>query len=471
MIKASLRYFGAVVQHGSIRAASEALHVAQSAVSRQLQSLEQELDVQLLERRARGILPTPAGELLYRYFRDASFQIERMHSELDALQGLRRGNVRIATVESLIAGLLPDAIDKFRSRHPGVTFNVMISGSDGVAQAVRSGEAEMGFGFNLGIECEVYVLKRGDDGKLSVPNADDRLVKPCYDVRGFMDNFAWLDKVATCMNDLGWDLYSFDHEDGNGQFEINFTYADALKSADNFTFVKMAVSEIAHNHGLIATFMPKPFANRAGSGAHFHVSIGSAKQKNAFYDKTDKSGMGLSAMAYHFLGGVLQHARGLCAVAAPSVNSYKRLVVGRALSGATWAPAYIAYGDNNRTACVRVPHGRLEIRLPDSACNPYLVSAALIAAGLDGIDRKLDPGPAHNINLYQLSPEDLAAKGIKLLPQSLHEAIDALESDKVVCEGLGADLAREFIRLKRMEWTEYSRHVSDWESRRYLEFF
>jgi glutamine synthetase len=181
--------------------------------------------------------------------------------------------------------------------------------------------------------------------------------------------------------------------------------------------------------------------------------------------------MGLSTMAYHFLGGVLHHARALCAVAAPTVNSYKRLVVGRALSGATWAPAYIAYGDNNRTACVRIPHGRLEIRLPDSACNPYLVSAALIAAGLDGIDRKLDPGPAHNINLYELTPEDLAAKGIKLLPQSLTEAIDALEADKVICDGLGTDLAREFIRLKRMEWTEYSRHVSDWESRRYLEFF
>jgi len=185
---------------------------------------------------------------------------------------------------------------------------------------------------------------------------------------------------------------------------------------------RAGASEIAHKHGMTATFMPKPFANRAGSGAHFHVSIGSAKQKNAFYDKNDKSGMGLSTMAYHFLGGILKHARALCAVAAPTVNSYKRLVVGRALSGATWAPAYIAYGDNNRTACVRVPYGRLEIRLPDSGCNPYLVSAAIIAAGLDGIDKKLDPGPAQNINLYQLSPEELAAKGIKLLPQSLHEA-------------------------------------------------
>jgi glutamine synthetase len=147
------------------------------------------------------------------------------------------------------------------------------------------------------------------------------------------------------------------------------------------------------------------------------------------------------------------------------------LVVGRSLSGSTWAPAYIAYGDNNRTACVRIPHGRLEVRLPDSGCNPYLVSAALIAAGLDGIDRKLDPGPAQNIDLYRMSMEEITAKGIKVLPQSLNEAIDALEKDPVICNGLGPDLAREFIRLKRMEWTEYSRHVSEWESKRYLEFF
>jgi glutamine synthetase len=201
------------------------------------------------------------------------------------------------------------------------------------------------------------------------------------------------------------------------------------------------------------------------------VSLGSASQKNAFHDPNDKSGMGLSPMAYHFLGGLLAHARAICAVAAPTVNSYKRLVVGRSLSGATWAPAYITYGNNNRTACVRVPYGRLEVRLPDSGCNPYLVSAAMIAAGLDGIDRKLDPGPPQNINLYELSFAELAQKGIKLLPQSLNEALDAFERDEVVMGGIGMDLSREFLRLKRMEWTEYSRHVSDWETRRYLEFF
>jgi DNA-binding transcriptional LysR family regulator len=168
MIKASLRYFGAVVQHGSIRAAADALHIAQSAVSRQLQSLEQELDVQLIERRARGIVPTPAGELLYRYWRDASFHVERLRSEIDALQGLRRGNVRIATVESLMTGLLPDAIDKFRAHHPGIAFEVMMSGSDGVAQAVRSGEAEMGFGLDLGSSPEFNVVYRVREPILAV---------------------------------------------------------------------------------------------------------------------------------------------------------------------------------------------------------------------------------------------------------------------------------------------------------------
>jgi glutamine synthetase len=331
--------------------------------------------------------------------------------------------------------------------------------------------AARGLTMFTGIEPEFMLLARRADGSLGPADATDGLDKPCYDYKGLYRTREVLDEMVASLRDVGIDVYQIDHEDGNGQFEINFTYTEAMKSADNFTFVKMAASEIAHKHGMIATFMPKPFSNRTGSGAHFHVSVGSATQKNAFHDETDKSGMGLSKLAYHFLGGVLAHARAFSAVAAPTVNSYKRLVVGRSLSGSTWAPAYIAYGDNNRTACVRIPHGRLEVRLPDSGCNPYLVSAALIAAGLDGIDRQLDPGKPHNVNLYELSADQLAAQGIQLLPQNLPEAIDALEGDEVIRTGLGEDLAREFIRLKRMEWTEYARHVSDWESRRYLEFF
>ena len=322
-----------------------------------------------------------------------------------------------------------------------------------------------------GIEPEFMLLRRREDGTLGPADATDDLDKPCYDYKGLYRTREVLDEMVVALRAAGIDVYQIDHEDGNGQFEINFTYTQAMQSADNFTFVKMAASEIAHKHGMIATFMPKPFSNRTGSGAHFHVSLGSAKQKNVFYDAKDKSGMGLSKTAYHFLGGILAHARAFSAVAAPTVNSYKRLVVGRSLSGATWAPAYIAYGDNNRSACVRIPHGRLEVRLPDSGSNPYLVTAAMIAAGLDGIDRKLDPGKPHNINLYELSADELAAKGIRLLPQNLLEAVEELEGDAVIRAGLGEELAREFIRLKRMEWTEYARHVSDWESKRYLEFF
>ncbi len=233
----------------------------------------------------------------------------------------------------------------------------------------------------------------------------------------------------------------------------------------------MAVSEIARSMGMVGTFMPKPFGNRTGTGAHFHLSMGNGTTKNLFHDDRDPNGLGLSETGYHFLGGVLTHARALAAIVAPSANSYKRLVVGRALSGATWAPAYIAYGDNNRTACVRIPYGRLELRLPDGSMNPYLATAAILAAGLDGIDRKLDPGKPINENLYEWSTEKLCERGVRLLPQNLNEAIDELERDKVLCGALGEDLARELIALKRMEWVEYSRHVSDWERSRYIEFF
>src|ERR1700686_5458603 len=331
--------------------------------------------------------------------------------------------------------------------------------------------AERGLTMYTGIEPEFMLLSRRADGSLGPADSTDNLDKPCYDYKGLYRSREVLDEMVAGLRAVGIDVYQIDHEDGNGQFEINFTYADALKSADNFTFVKMAAREIAHKHGMIATFMPKPFSNRDGSGAHFHVSVGTATQKNAFHDPNDPSGMGLSTMAYQFLAGVLEHARAFCAVAAPTVNSYKRLVVGRSLSGSTWAPAYIAYGDNNRTACVRIPHGRLEFRLPDGAANPYLATAALAAAGLDGIDRKLDPGEPLNINLYDLSPEEIKVRGIGLLPQSLSAAIDALAADKVVQQGIGLELADEFMRLKRMEWIEYSRHVGEWETQRYLEMF
>ncbi|MET0661007.1 MAG: type III glutamate--ammonia ligase [Steroidobacteraceae bacterium] len=331
--------------------------------------------------------------------------------------------------------------------------------------------ATQGLTLYTGIEPEFMLLSRRADSSLGPHDPTDDLEKPCYDYKGLSRASAFLDQMVTSLRSVSIDVYQIDHEDANGQFEVNFTYADALKTADNFIFVKMAASEIARAHGMIASFMPKPFSSRTGSGAHFHISMGDERTKNLFYDAQDANGLKLSPLAYHFLGGVLAHARALAAVCAPTVNSYKRLVVGRALSGATWAPAYVAYGDNNRTACVRIPGGRLEFRLPDSGVNPYLATAALVAAGMDGIERKLDPGKPNNSNLYEMSTEQLQASGIRLLPQSLHEAIGELERDEVVCAALGEQLSKEFIELKRMEWVEYSRHVSDWESKRYLEFF
>ncbi len=322
-----------------------------------------------------------------------------------------------------------------------------------------------------GIEPEFMLLARTAAGGLAPADDTDTLEKPCYDYKGLARSAAFLEKLTESLVDVGIDVYQIDHEDANGQFEVNFTYADALKTADNFVFFKMAASEIARSMGLIATLMPKPFSNRTGTGAHFHISMGDAKSKNIFYDAKDKNGLALSKTAYHFLAGVLAHARALTAIVAPSINSYKRLVVGRALSGATWAPAYITYGDNNRTACIRIPGGRLELRLPDGSCNPYLATAAILAAGMDGIDRKLDPGKPVSDNLYEWSPEKLKKSGIQLLPQNLAEALDAFEADKVLRGALGEALSAEFLSLKRMEWIEYSRHVSDWETSRYLEFF
>ena len=331
--------------------------------------------------------------------------------------------------------------------------------------------AEQGLTLYTGIEPEFMLLGRDANGKLGPFDTTDTLDKPCYDYKGLSRVSAFLGELTSSLRSAGVDVYQIDHEDANGQFEVNFTYSDAMTTADSFVMVKMAVSELARRHGMIGSFMPKPFSNRTGSGAHFHISLGNAQNRNLFMDANDPQGLKLSEMAYFFLGGLLKHARALAAVCAPTVNSYKRLVVGRALSGATWAPAYIAYGDNNRTSCVRIPGGRLEMRLPDAGCNPYLATAAIVAAGMDGVQKRLHPGKPNNSNLYESTPEELQKLGVGLLPQNLLEAIQALEADEVVREGLGPELAAEFIQLKRMEWTEYARHVSDWETDRYLESF
>lgn len=330
---------------------------------------------------------------------------------------------------------------------------------------------ERGWTLNTGLEPEFMLLRRGDDGSIHPADRTDLLDKPCYDYKGLSRSRPFIEQLVASLQAAGFDVYQVDHEDANGQFEINFTYTDALTSADRYVFFRMAAGEIAREHGMICSFMPKPMSSRTGSGMHVHLSIADAQGASLFEDESDRRGLGLSELAYHFLGGLLQHAPALTALAAPSVNSYKRLVVGRALSGATWAPAHVAYGDNNRTAMVRAPHGHLEFRLSDSSCNPYLATAAVLAAGLDGVDRRLDPGEPHNLNLYDYTPEQLRGMGIGTLPQSLREALDALAADPLFADRLGAEIVREFISVKEMEWIEYQRHVSDWEIDRYLEYY
>ncbi len=336
--------------------------------------------------------------------------------------------------------------------------------------------ASMGLGFNLGIECEIYLLKKNPDGSLSVPNPDDKLVKPCYDVRGFLDNFTWLDKVATCMNDLGWDLYSFDHEDGNGQFEFDFHYADALTMCDRFIFFRYMAKHYAKEEGLIATTMPKPFADKTGTGAHFNMSLRDLKSgRNLFAcdPAEDKRGLGLTETGYHFIGGILKHGRALCAAFAPTVNSYKRLVRQGRMSYFSWAPVFNSYGSNNRTNSVRVPMGggRCESRNADGAVNPYLAATLALAAGLEGVRQKLDPGEPNEDNLYMMSDAERRDRRIDFLPQTLQEAVMAFAADPLVEKTLGKELRDEFIRYKTDEWEAYHLTVSPWEIERYSHLF
>ena len=325
--------------------------------------------------------------------------------------------------------------------------------------------------FFSGLEPEFFLLRKNDVGSYVVATDSESLDKPCYDFRHLSSVSAFLMELRGALESAAIDVYQIDHEDANGQFEMNFTYADGLQTADNLTYFKMAAQAIASKHGMLCSFMPKPFAERSGSGLHMHMSAGKKFGDNAFEDLSDKRGLGLSAMAYHFLGGLMAHARGLTAIAAPCVNSYKRLVSRGSRSGATWAPINIAYGNNNRTAFVRGPGGRLELRVPDASANPYLLTAAIIHAGLDGVRRKLDPGEPCNDNLYQLNLAELKARGIARLPASLTESLDALESDEVLCKGLGQAFVNEFAQVKRAEIDELHLQVSPAEFRKYVDFF
>lgn len=345
--------------------------------------------------------------------------------------------------------------------------------SRGILKRVLAEAASMGFTFNLGIETEFFILKETEEGITPVSDRDT-LAKPCYDLQGLLDNYTWVKEIVEAMNSLGWDVYSFDHEDGNGQFETDFAYCDALKMADRVTFFRLMVKEIARKHGFFATFMPKPFANRTGSGAHYNMSLADIRTgENLFYESEDTRGCKLSKLGYQFISGIVRHAPAFCAVIAPTVNSYKRLIARGSMSGFTWAPVYICYGNNNRTNMLRIPlaGGRVECRAADISSNPYLGAAMLLAAGLEGIREGLDPGDPHTENMYNYSLEQLVDMGINFLPRNLDEAITAFARDPLSEKVMGSLMYKTYVQFKSQEWQEYHTHVSDWEIQRYLKFF
>ena len=320
-----------------------------------------------------------------------------------------------------------------------------------------------GYRLKHGVECEYFLIS--EDGT-QLSDERDTQSKPCYDVSALMRRYDVISEICDAMQTLGWGPYQNDHEDANGQFEMNWDFGDALLTADRHAFFKYMAKSIAEKHGLRATFMPKPFSHLTGNGCHAHVSVwDKTGKKNLFHDK--KGELGVSKLGYNFLGGIMDHAEGLCAMMNPTVNSYKRLSAPRTTSGATWSPSSITYAGNNRTHMIRIPdEGRMELRLPDGAANPYLLPASIMAAGLDGIERKLDPGKRHDIDMYE---EGHKVKGAKKLPLNLLDALRAFDKDKHLKAAIGEETSAAFLKLKMNDWLDYSRHLTDWEREQTLD--
>jgi glutamine synthetase len=317
--------------------------------------------------------------------------------------------------------------------------------------------AKKGYRMKTGVECE-YFLIQPDGTAISDPR--DTQEKPCYDQAALMRRYDVIREICDSMITMGWNPYQNDHEDANGQYEMNWDYTDCLITADRHVFFKYMVKTIAENHGLRATFMPKPFAQLTGNGCHSHVSLwDKAGGKNLFFDP--KGELGLSALAYRFLGGVLHWAPSLCALFNPTVNSFKRLNASTTVSGATWSPNAINYGGNNRSTMARIPEpGRFEFRLMDGSANPYLMQAGVLAAGLDGMVKKRDPGKRMDGNMYAAGRNH---RGIKMLPQNLLDALRLTEKSPLLREALGDEFVNSYVKLKRREWDSYNAHLSQWE--------
>jgi glutamine synthetase len=330
-----------------------------------------------------------------------------------------------------------------------------------VLQCLIGKLGELGFEMRAGVECEFFLL--APDGS-AIADGADRQAKSCYDQQALMRRYDVITEISEAMEELGWNPYQSDHEDANGQFEMNWEFDEALKTADRHAFFKYMVKSLAEKHGMRATFMPKPFPTLTGSGCHTHVSLWRGAD-NAFDDKNGE--LGVSEVGYRFLGGLMEHADAICALTNPTVNSYKRLSAPPTLSGATWSPSSITYTGNNRTHMIRIPEGgRFEFRLADGSANPYLLQAAILVAGLDGLKTNRHPGQRSDFDMYA---EPHKCNGAKKLPQNLLDALRNFESSPVIKDGLGEAFVASYAKLKHQEWQEYTRHFTEWERDRTLD--
>ena len=353
-----------------------------------------------------------------------------------------------------------------------VAANCVMEGED-VAQAPRNvlrklidRAADQGLHVKTGIEAEFFLLTPQGD---QISDPFDTAAKPCYDQQAVMRRYEVIREICDYMLELGWGPYQNDHEDANGQFEMNWEFDDALKTADKHSFFKFMAKSVAEKHGLRATFMPKPIEGLTGNGCHAHISVwdgaGSAAKTNVFAD--DAMDLGLSQSGRHFLGGIMKHASALAAITNPTVNSYKRINAPRTMSGATWAPNTVTWTSNNRTHMVRVPGpGRFELRLPDGAANPYLLQAVIIAAGLDGVSTNADPGKRYDIDMYA---EGHKVRGAPRLPLNLLDALREFNKNKGLKSMLGDEFSAAYLKLKHQEWDAFTAHFSTWEKENTLD--
>ncbi len=329
--------------------------------------------------------------------------------------------------------------------------------------------SKQGLTMKSGVECEYFLISPDGD---SIADPRDTQSKPCYDQSALMRRYDLIKEICDCMIEMGWGPYQNDHEDANGQFEMNWDYSDCLKTADRHTFFKYMVKTIAEKHGLRATFMPKPFENLTGNGCHAHISVWDGK-KNKFLDKSNE--LGLSKMAYNFLGGVIKHASSLSAFFNPTINSYRRINAPPTKSGASWSPSSISYTGNNRTHMIRIPDpGRFELRLMDGSANPYLLQASVLAAGINGIKNKIDPGKPLDCNMY----EDFAKyPNLPKLPDELDQSLSQLKQNKEMNDAFGADVIHSYIKLRDTEIKEFnnierfdkSKPITKWERQNTLD--